>query len=121
MIDSDNSVSTIIAAYTDMYMPVNVVPKSGGGYDVTCPDTEVPHGLKKVRLWWEMNTAGWKILAVHGLFNPVFPDKSKDGHGFKCKDKNPVADEYNYTVVVGNTTTKEVLLLDPTIKNGGSQ
>jgi hypothetical protein len=118
MADYEEDVFPIIAGWHDAFMPVEV---KGGGTYVTCPDTNIPKDLKKVRLWWEMKTPGWKILAVHGLFNPVFPDKSKDGHGFKCKDKNIVKDDYKYTVVVGSTTTSKVLLLDPTIKNGGSQ
>ena len=52
---------------------------------------------------------------------PVFVDKAKDGLDYKCKDKNNNITEthYKYTVIVGSTTTAEVLMLDPTIKNGG--
>ena len=87
---------------------------------VECPSTDVLKGHKKVKLMWEMVTPGWEIIAIHGLFYPVFTKKNKDGDGYKCKDKNPAVHHYDYTVVVGSITTKEVLVLDPTIRNGGN-
>ena len=68
-----------------------------------------------------MITEGWEVIGVHGLPYPVFVDKDKDGFDYKCKDKNSSVADYKYTVIVGSTTTPEVLLLDPTIKNGGNQ
>jgi hypothetical protein len=95
------------------------VTGSPGSYIVTCPDTYVGQGQKKVKLEWEMITEGWEILGIHGLPYPEFIDKSKDGIDYKCKDKNKTEKNYKYTIIVGSTTTEEVLVLDPTIKNGG--
>ena len=88
---------------------------------VTCPDTDVGKGQKNVKLTWEMQTDGWEIIGVYGLNSPMFVKKGKDGKGYKCKDKNNNIGQtdYKYTVIVGNEATKEVLSLDPTIKNGG--
>jgi hypothetical protein len=88
---------------------------------VVCPDTTVPKGAKKVKLDWEMVTPGWEILGVHGLPYPMFTNKAKDGYDYKCKDKNNNAEEtdYKYTIIVGSTTTAEVVTLDPTVRNGG--
>ena len=119
MIDPDNTVFSVDTANYVATMQVEVLPKQGGGYYVKCPDTDVGKGQKKVKLRWEMITDGWKILDVHGLSYPVFVDKSKDGFDYKCKDKNSSKAEYKYTIVVGNATTELVLLLDPTIRNGG--
>ena len=97
-------------------MPVEVV-----GGKVTCPHTLVEQGQKNVKLIWQMQTDGWEIIGVYGLNFPMFVKKGKDGKGYKCKDKNNDIGEkdYKYTVIVGNEATKEVLSLDPTVRNGG--
>lgn len=118
-----NSIFTAEAVIYSATMQV-VVSGSEGNRTVTCPDTEVGEGLKKVRLDWEIvnNTedgSEWEVIAVHGLFHPEFTNKSRDGHDYKCIDKNKKKKDYKYTVVVGSTTTAEVASLDPTIRNGG--
>ena len=55
---SNITVSSIDTANYAVTMPVEVLPKEGGGYDVTCPDTIVGKGQKKVKLNWEMLTEG---------------------------------------------------------------
>ena len=104
-----------------------VVTVSGdeGDRTVTCPDTTVGKGLKKVKLDWEIvnNTTDgteWDVLGVHGLFHPEFHNKSRIGSGYKCIDRNKFERDVKYTVIVGCTTTAEVAVLDPTIKNGGN-
>jgi len=92
---------------------------------VTCPDTTVGEGLKKVKLDWEIvnNTpdgSEWDVIGVHGLFHPEFHNKSRNGNGYKCVDRNKFKKDVKYTVIVGCTTTAEVAVLDPTIKNGGA-
>ena len=101
-------------------MPVEVI-QTAGVYSVTCPDTEVGQGQKNVRLTWQMQTDGWEIIGVYGLTGPMFVNKAKDGKGYTCKDKNNNIGSklYKYTVIVGNEETKEVVSLDPTVKNGG--
>jgi hypothetical protein len=120
MFDSDNAVLAVNSENYIATMLVEVIQKAGGGYDVTCSDTDVPKGTKKVKLRWEMVTPGWEVIGIHGLFYPEFTFKAKDGHDYKCKDKNSVPENYDYTVIVGNITTKEVLTLDPTVRNGGN-
>jgi len=90
---------------------------------VYCPDVYVPKGAKKVKLDWEMVTPGWEILGIHGLPYPMFTDKAKDGYDYKCKDKNnnDEIEDYEYTIIVGSTETKKVVVLDPTVRNGGVQ
>ena len=113
-------VSATGTANIEAVMPVHVIDHGEGVYEVTCPDTNVLEDQKKVKLIWEMKTTGWEILGIHGLPYPVFTKKSKDGLDYKCKDKNPTLTDYDYTLIVGRTEEKLVLLLDPTIKNGGS-
>jgi hypothetical protein len=110
-----SSIDTVYAAT----MPVEVLPGEGEDYYVTCPDTSVEKGHKNVKLRWEMITEGWEIIGVHGLPYPIFVEKGKDGLDYKCKDKNSSMTDYKYTVIVGSTTTADVLMLDPTITNGG--
>ncbi len=112
-----SSIDTVYAAT----MPVEVLPGEGEDYYVTCPDTSVEKGHKNVKLRWEMITEGWEIIGVHGLPYPIFVEKGKDGLDYKCKDKNKESSptDYKYTVTVGSTTTADVLMLDPTITNGG--
>ena len=122
---SENPVVASVATMTSATMPVTVVNDV-----VSCPDTHVLKGAKKVKLNWEMVTPGWEILGVHGLPYPMFTNKAKDGYDYKCKDKNnnkPLKD-YKYWIIVGKVFTEDeplpedksaVLLLDPTIKNGG--
>lgn len=120
MSNSNNGVSSIDTANYVATMPVEVLRGEGKDYYyVTCPDTIVKEGQKKVKLRWEMITEGWEIIGVHGLPYPVFVDKAKDGLDYKCKDKNSSMTEYKYTVIVGSTTTEKVIELDPTITNGG--
>lgn len=116
---SNITVSSIDTANYAATMPVEVLTGEGKDYYVTCPDTFVEKGQKKVKLSWEMITEGWEIIGVHGLPYPVFVDQAKDGLDYKCKDKNSSVKDYKYTVIVGSTTTADVLMLDPTIKNGG--
>jgi hypothetical protein len=90
---------------------------------VTCDNTDVLK-LKNVRIEWEIATGDevegeWEIIGVQGLPNHVFTEKAKDGYDYKCKDKNKIKKDYKYTIIVGCTTTDEVVLLDPTIRNGG--
>lgn len=118
MNSSDEGVPTALAVTYAATMEVEVIG-SPEKYEVTCPNTVVGEGQKKVKLDWEMVTPGWEILGVHGLPYPEFTDKAKDGFDYKCKDKNNVKVDYKYTVIVGSTTTPEVLLLDPTIRNKG--
>jgi hypothetical protein len=118
MSDSKLEVSSIDTVYAAT-MPVEVLLKEGGGYDVTCPDTSVEKGHKNVKLRWEMITEGWEIIGVHGLPYPIFVEKGKDGLDYKCKDKNSSKTDYKYTITVGSTTTADVLVLDPTMTNGG--
>jgi hypothetical protein len=92
--------------------------------EITCDSTDVLEGLKNVRLEWEIVTGEevegeWEIIGVQGLPNNVFTEKAKDGYDYKCKDKNRIMMDYKYTIIVGCTTTAEVLVLDPTIRNGG--
>jgi hypothetical protein len=108
---------TVFAADTATYSATMEVEVIGGV--VTCPDTDVAAGQKKVKLSWEMVTEGWEIIGVHGLPYPEFTKKAKEGYDFKCKDKNKNKQDYKYTIIVGSTSTAEVLLLDPTIRNGG--
>lgn len=121
---SENSVLASVATTTSATMPVTVV----NGV-VSCPDTNVLEGAKKVKLDWEMVTPGWEILGVHGLPYPMFTNKAKDGYDYKCKDKNnnkPVK-YYKYWIIVGKVFSEDeplpeesaVLVLDPTIRNGG--
>jgi hypothetical protein len=95
------------------------VTGSKGNRTVTCPDTDVGKDQKKVKLDWEMVTPDWEILGLHGLNDLEFTEKKKNGIDYKCTDKNSEEKDYPYTIIVGNTKTKEVILLDPTIKNGG--
>jgi hypothetical protein len=112
-ISAANAAATFSAA-----MPVEVSGEPGNR-TVTCPDTVVEKGLKKVRLDWEVLTEDWEVIGVHGLFYPEFTNKSRDGDDYKCIDKNRHEKDHKYTLVVGNTKTDEVVLLDPTIRNGG--
>ena len=119
MIDYENDVQSDVQTNTEKYdatMPVKV--ENGL---VECPNTNVKKGQKNVKLIWQMQTDGWEIIGVYGLNSPMFVKKGKDGKGYKCKDKNNNIGQtdYKYTVIVGNEATKEVLSLDPTIKNGG--
>jgi hypothetical protein len=121
---SDNPVEASVVATYSATMPVTVVNDV-----VLCEDTVVPQGAKKVKLDWEMVTTGWEILGIHGLPYPMFTNKAKDGYDYKCKDKNnnkPLKD-YKYWIIVGKVVPEgddlpqkgAVLLLDPTIRNGG--
>jgi hypothetical protein len=106
---------------------MNVTVTDGVG---SCPDTNVPLDATKVELYWEMVTPGWEILGVHGLPYPMFTNKSKDGYDYKCKDKNnnPPHKAYKYWIILGQVVPEgdplpvesaAVILIDPTITNGG--
>ena len=116
MFNEESAVKASVAGTWSATMEVTVVD----GKPV-CSDTDVPEGAKKVKLDWEMVTPGWEILGIHGLPYPMFTNKAKDGYDYKCKDKNNNngVKLYKYTIIVGNTTTKDVILLDPTVRNGG--
>ena len=101
-------------------MLVEVKDLGAGAFEVTCPDADVPYGQKNVKLRWEMVTPNWEIIGIDGLYYPEFIDKSKDGYDYKCKDKNPIEQDYKYTIAVRHTTTNKQVLLDPTIRNGGN-
>ena len=116
--DPENAVSSSETKSYAATMPVEVKEKDKGGYYVTCPDTKVPRN-REVKLRWKMKTKGWEIIGIHGLNYPVFVHKAKDGIDYKCKDKNSIEDDYEYTLIVGSTTSADVVILDPTIKNGG--
>jgi hypothetical protein len=97
----------------------------------SCLDTNVPLNAKKVKLYWEMVTPGWEILGVHGLPYPMFTNKSKYGYDYKCKDKNnnPPYKDYKYWIILGQVVPEgdplpeesAVILIDPTVRNGGVQ
>ena len=122
-----NSNNWILAGTATTYSAAMVVTVSGdpGNRTVTCPDTDVPKGLKKVKLDWEivndtLDGSEWDVIGVHGLFHPEFHNKSRYGNGYKCIDRNKFKKDVKYTVIVGSTTTAEVAVLDPTIRNGGN-
>lgn len=120
MFNEDNYVESVdVLSAKAKYLAVMPVSVVNG--NVTCPDTDVGKGQKNVKLIWEMQTEGWEIIGLYGLSAPMFVKKGKDGKGYKCKDKNNNIGQtnYKYTVIVGNEASKQVLSLDPTIKNGG--
>jgi len=123
MINSEVYVEATSANNWLVTMEVKVTGKDREDRVVTCDNTDVKN-LKNVRIEWEIVTGEevegeWEIIGVQGLPNHVFTDKAKDGYDYKCKDKNKIKGEYKYAIIVGCTTTDEVHVLDPTIKNGG--
>jgi hypothetical protein len=116
--DEKNAVNAVPVTITTAVMQV-VVSGSEWNRQVTCEDADIELGKNNVKLEWEINS-GWEVLGVHGLPSDVFSEKAKDGFNYKCKDKNEVVGDYFYTIIVGSTTTKEVAILDPTIRNRGA-
>ena len=82
MYNEENAVKAVTDPNWKAIMPVEV---TGGKNNrtVICGDTDVPEGLPKVTLEWEMVTEGWEIIGIHGLSDPEFTLKSKNGKGFK--------------------------------------
>ncbi len=117
-----------------MHTPKRVVPvgvdvtaNPDGSVVITCDPNpaDIIKGTSHVLLVFTLNTSGFRFPTVGAItldevledfpFNSWTISNTQAG----LFDRNKVADSFNYTVTVVNTTTGETYSVDPVITNGG--
>ena len=117
-----------------MHTPKRVVPvgvdvtaNPDGSVVITCdPDpAEIIAGTSHVLIVFTLNTSGFRFPTVGAItLDEVledFPFNSWTISNTQAAlfDRNKIADSFNYTVTVVNTSTGVEYVVDPEIKNGG--
>ena len=117
-----------------MHTPKRVVPvgvdvtaNPDGSVVITCDPNpaDIIEGTSHVLLVFTLNTSGFRFPTANAisLDQPVddFPYNSWTISNTQAGlfDRNKVADSFNYTVTVVNTTTGDKYSVDPVITNGG--
>ena len=117
-----------------MHTPKRVVPvgvdvtaNPDGSVVITCDPNPagIAEGASHVLLVFTLNTSGFRFPTVGAItldevledfpFNSWTISNTQAG----LFDRNKVADSFDYTVTVINTTTGETYSVDPVITNGG--
>ena len=117
-----------------MHTPKRVVPvgvdvtaNPDGSVVITCDPNpaDIIEGTSHVLLVFTLNTSGFRFPTVGAItldevledfpFNSWTISNTQAG----LFDRNKVADSFNYTVTVVNTTTGDKYSVDPVITNGG--
>ena len=106
---------------------VDVTASADGTVSITCtPDpAHIIKDTKNALLVFKLNTSGYRFRTANAitLDAPVddFPYESWTISDTQAAlyDRNKVADTFDYTVTVVNTTTGQEYSVDPVIKNGG--
>jgi hypothetical protein len=106
---------------------VDVTAAADGTVSITCtPNTaDVLKDTKHALIVFTLNTTGYRFRTANAI---VLDDKLDDfpyaswtisDTQAALYDTNKVADTFDYTVTVVNTTTGQEYSVDPEIKNGG--
>ena len=106
---------------------VDVTANPDGSVAITCDPNpaDIIEGTSHVLLVFTLNTSGYRFRTAHAieLDAPVddFPFASWTISDTQAAlfDTNKVADTFDYTVTVVNTSTGVEYSVDPEIKNGG--
>ncbi len=106
---------------------VDVTAAPGGTVTIACTPSPaaIVKGTKNALLVFTLSTTGYRFP----LANAISLDQEVDDFPFHSwtitntqaalYDRNNIADTFNYTVTVINTTTGQEYSIDPEIQNGG--
>ena len=106
---------------------VDVTANTDGSVTITCDPNpaDIIEGTSRVLLVFTLNTSGYRFRTAGAIeIDPVvedFPYASWTISDTQAAlfDRNKIADTFDYTVTVVDTTTGKEYSVDPEIKNGG--